>query len=173
MNVTVIKPNVTEYRIRTEPGDAIHTRCMWANILLNHDTYTISAQTDCGDYSYRWPATKDESFRDLLLRALRDEEYLLSKFSERSRFSLEETKQLFLESNGLLDPECPGDPIVQAVREIDANTEAEWIEQMNDLHYDDAPWDYIVREYPAQAYTFVRLLTSVILPMIKEEKRGT
>lgn len=173
MNVTVIKPNVTEYRIRTEPGDAIHTRCMWANILLNHDTHSICAQTDCGDYSYRWAVTKDESFHALCLRILGDEEYLLSKFSERTRFSLEETKRLFLESNGLLDPECPGDPIVRSIREIDASTEAEWIEQVRDLHFDDEPWDYIVRDYPAQAYTFVHLLSSVILPMMKEETRGT
>lgn len=173
MKVTVIKPNVTEYRIRTEPGDAIHTRCMWANILFNHDTYSISAQTDCGDYSYRWPVTKDESFHDLCLHALRDEEYLLAKFSSRTIFSLEETKRLFLESNDLLVPECPGDPIVKAIREIDASTEKEWIEQVRDLHFDDTPWDYIVKEYPAQAHTFVYLLSKVILPMMKEEKRGT
>lgn len=170
MNVTVIKPNVTEYRIRTEPGDAIHTRCMWANILFNHDTYSISAQTDCGDYSYRWPKTKDESFHALLLRALRDEEYLLEKFSSRTVFSLEETKKLFFDYNDDLDMD---DPAMQAVRAIEATTEKEWIRQMKAQHLDDAPWDYIVKEYPAQAHTFVHLLSKVILPMMKEEKRGT
>lgn len=170
MNVTVIKPNVTEYRIRTEPGDAIHTRCMWANILLNHDTYTISAQTDCGDYSYRWPKTKDESFHDLLLRVLRDEEYLLEKFSSRTVFSLEETKKLFFDYNDDLDMD---DPAMQAVKAIEATTEEEWIRQMQAQHLDEAPWDYIVREHPAQAHTFVHLLSKVILPMMKEEKRGT
>jgi len=173
MKVTVIRPNVTEYRIHTEPGDAIHTRCMWANIQINHDTYTISAQTDCGDYSYRWPATKDESFRDLLLRALRDEEYLLSKFSERSRFSLEETKRLFLDNQDL-DRDDPDDlAIIAAIEANESSTEDEWVRSIRGAHLDDTPWDYIVREYPAQAYTFVRLLSSVILPMLKEEKRGT
>lgn len=170
MNVTVIRPNVTEYRIRTEPGDAIHTRCMWANILLNHDTYTISAQTDCGDYSYRWPATKDESFRDLLLRALRDEEYLLGKFSSRTIFSPEETKQLFLEYNDIPDMEILDDPAIQAVKAINARTEEEWVQTMLEQHLDSEPWDYIVKEYPPQAHTFVYLLQSVILPMLKEEK---
>ena len=173
MNVTVIRPNVTEYRIRTEPGDAIHTRCMWANIQINHDTYTISAQTDCGDYSYRWPATKGESFRDLLLRALRDEEYLLSKFSERTRFSLEETKRLFLDNQDLNRDDPDDLAIIAAIEANESSTEEEWVRSIRGAHLDDEPWDYIVREYPAQAYTFVRLLSSVILPMLKEEKRGT
>ena len=173
MNVTVIKPNVAEYRIRTEQGDAIYTRCMWANIMLNHDTYTISAQTDCGDYSYRWVATKDESFHDLCLRILGDEEYLLSKFSDRTRFSLEETKRLFFDSHDLERDDPEDSAIIAAIEANESSTEEEWVRSIRGAHLDDAPWDYIVREYPAQAYTFVRLLSSVILPMMKEEKRGT
>lgn len=169
MNISVLKPNVVKFRIRTDRSDALHTRCLWADILIDFDNYSISAQTDCGDYSYRWAITKDESFLDLCLRMMKDEEYLLSKFSERSVFSLSETKQLYFECN-CLDRSNPDDlAIICAVEEIDAFTESGWIQQMRDL--DEAPWDYIVREYPAQAHTFVCLLQSVVLPKLKEDKR--
>ena len=167
MIVNVIRPNVVEYRLRAETSDLDYQKCLWAHILINHDTYTISAQSDCGGYSYSWPVTEKESFLDVLLRALKDEEYLLGKFSKRTKFSLSETKRLFFELN---DADDMDDPAIKAVQDIDARTEEDWIYQMREMHLDDAPWDYIVREYPAQAHTFVKLLTHVILPLLKEEK---
>lgn len=85
MKVQVIRPNIEKYRIRMERGDKDYTRCMWADILIDHDAYAITAQTDCGDYSYRWTATPgEESFRELCLRMLGDEvvnEYPQSAFT--------------------------------------------------------------------------------------------
>lgn len=100
MKVQVIRPNVEKYRIRMERGDKDYRKCMWADILIDHDAYSITAQTDCGDFSHRWPATpQTESFHALCLRMLGDEDYMLGKFSARTEFSLEESKLLFIDLN--------------------------------------------------------------------------
>lgn len=95
MKVQVIRPNVEKFRIRFERSDPDYFKCTWADILIDYDRYAITAQTDCGDYSYRWPITPGESFQKLCLRMLGDEEYLLEKFSDRREFRLDESKLLF------------------------------------------------------------------------------
>lgn len=163
MKVQVIRPNIEKYRIRMERGDKDYTRCMWADILIDYDAYAITAQTDCGDYSYRWTATPgEESFRELCLRMLGHDEYLLGKFSEKTKFSLPESKLLF--SNMNKDPEDRG--LVEAVNGICASTAEEWIEELHDLDIDE-PWVYIVNEYPQSAFTFVHLLKTIVLPTMR------
>lgn len=162
MKIQVIRPNVEKYRIRMERGDKDYRKCMWADILIDHDAYSITAQTDCGDFSHRWPATpQTESFHALCLRMLGDEDYMLGKFSARTEFSLEESKLLFIDLNR------EDEERIQAVQRMKDCDEKEFVRQLEALGAEEA-WEYIVREYPTEAVTFVRLLRKVVLPEMQK-----
>lgn len=168
MKVSIIHPNAEKFRIRFERSDPDYVKCTWADILIDHDAYAITAQTDCGDYSYRWSITPSESFRDLCLRMLRDEEYLLEKFSDRTEFSLDESKLLFADYHP--DPKDKSD--VQAVNAFEADTEEAWISALEAIGISE-PWEYIVMEYPPRAVTFVRMLKNIVLPEMRKEHENT
>lgn len=166
MKIEAVKPNITKFKIRMERGDQDFGRCMWADILIDHDAYSISAQTDCGDFSHRWPATPDdESFLDLCIRMLDDESYILSKFSSRCVFSLEESKLLYRDIN---DEESD---MFEAVYRVEASNEREWIDALREIG-EPEPWEYIVMDYPVQAITFARILKNVVLPELMKEKNN-
>lgn len=166
MKISTNRPDVLRVSIRAEKGDEMYHKCMWAEITFDFGTYSIMAQSDCGDYSYRWSQSKEETFLDLCLRMLRDEEYLLGKFSERSVFDLEESKILFRDLHKS-DPEYAD--MIRFVDGVCAHDERDWVEQLQDNDIKE-PWDYIIRDYPAQAKTFVRLLGEFALPELRKEK---
>ena len=151
--------NIEKYIFRMEAGDEGYAGCTWADILIDYDAYAIYAQTDCGDYVHRWPMDKHESFRDFCLDMLADEEYLLEKFSKKTEFSLSESKLLFVD----FYPQPKHRATVDVVNGIEALTEAGWIKSLHEIGVDD-PEEYVVREYPAQAFTFIRLLKNILLP---------
>lgn len=167
MKVQVVRPNIEKFRIRMERADADYHRCMWADILIDHDAYAITAQTDCGNYAHRWPVSDNESFRDLCLRMLDDEDYLLRKFSERTKFDLAESKLLFRDFNRH-DPEAQH--LIESVNAVKANTEADWVAALEEIGGIPEPWEYIVREYPTGAKTFVSLLGNIVLPEMRKER---
>lgn len=163
MKVQVIHPHIDKYAIRLEPGDADYRKCIWADILIDHDAYAITAQTDCGDYAYRWAATpQTESFRDLCLRMLDDEDYLLEKFSDEDVFSLEESKLLFADTHS--NPEDRA--LTEKVNAIHVFTVEEWSEALEELGVKE-PWEYTVMEYPPRAVRFVRMLKNIVLPEMR------
>lgn len=160
MKISVERPNVEKYRIRLERDDPKYHECMWADILFDHDAYVISATSDCGNFAHRWPATDRESFRDLCLRMLKDEEYLLGKFSSRDRFDLEESRMLFRD----LHPDEP--ELTARVMAVRAGSDREWVEELEEIGVSE-PWEYIVRDYPHGAKVFVFLLKNVVFPMMR------
>jgi len=87
-----ITPDITQhiFRFGKDDGD-IYCRCMWARINLDHRTYTMSANTDCGNYTYQWTPTPDsESFLALMCRI--EKEYLMGKISSQV-FDFEKSKK--------------------------------------------------------------------------------
>jgi len=66
MKVEIKRPNITQYHFSVEPSDELYTACMWAIINLDHDTYTMTATSDAGDYSYTWQVTSTETFAHLM-----------------------------------------------------------------------------------------------------------
>jgi hypothetical protein len=96
MNLKIVKPNVEKFIIRPDRNDEIYQKCMWEDITLDYDSYSISGIGDCGNYSYKWSVTPEETFEHLCLRMLNSSEYLLEKFSSRSIFNLDESKKLLL-----------------------------------------------------------------------------
>lgn len=167
MKVNVVRPKVEKYRIRFEKDDPGYAACMWADILIDYDAFSITAQTDCGDYSYRWPVMRDRSFREFCLSILENEEYLLDKFSEKTVFALDESKRLLADCYAPLgSPEYKR--VVDATKASNASTEEEWISELEEIRVQD-PWDYVVLEYPHRAFVFVRILKNVVLPEMRKD----
>ena len=167
MKLFIVKPDIDKFEIRMERSDPLYSRCMWADITFDYDAYSISALTDCGNYAYWWPKTDRESFRNLCLRMLNDDEYLLGKFARQDRFDLEESKILFRDMNED-DPEL----VARVMAEDGIDNDREWVEVLEGLDVTE-PWEYIVRNYSYGARTFVSLLTDIVLPAMKARKDAT
>lgn len=83
MTVTVEKPEIITLLYRQEKSDTDYGSCLWARFYLDTKNYTMSIESDCGNYSHGWVPTPDsESFLHLLCRMSSD--YLLEKLAERA-----------------------------------------------------------------------------------------
>ena len=83
MTVTVEKPKIITLLYRQEKSDSDYGSCLWARFYLDTQNYTMSIESDCGNYSYGWYPTPDsESFLHLLCRM--DGGYLRDKLAERT-----------------------------------------------------------------------------------------
>ncbi|MGG3456068.1 hypothetical protein [Paenibacillus rhizolycopersici] len=79
---SVGKSTMERYNIRLNGGN--HWRCAWAIISISPDG-VFNAQTDCGDFSYRWGSFGD-SFKSFLLEICsKDTSYLYRKISDHER----------------------------------------------------------------------------------------
>ena len=80
-----IQKDVSEvYRIRLDSY-----RCAWANITISSQG-EFSAITDCGNFSYRWPVSDGENFKESLIRICHRGEregYLYDKIHDRDKAS--------------------------------------------------------------------------------------
>lgn len=83
MKVTIEQPKIITLLYRQEKADPDYGSCMWARFYLDTKNYTMSIESDCGNYSYGWYPTPDsESFLHLLCRM--DYGYLRDKLAERT-----------------------------------------------------------------------------------------
>lgn len=83
MKVTVEKPKIITLLYKQERSDADYGSLLWARFYLDTKNYTMSIESDCGNYSHGWYPTPDsESFLKLLCRM--DSDYLLCKLAERT-----------------------------------------------------------------------------------------
>ena len=81
MTVTVEKPEIITLLYLQERSDPDYGSCLWARFYLDTKNYTMSIESDCGNYSYGWCPTPDtETFLHLLCRM--DSGYLLCKLAE-------------------------------------------------------------------------------------------
>lgn len=171
-----IKPtNSTEYYIRFECGDEMYHRCMWARVVLDHDNYTLFAETDCGNYTYGWkPTPNSESFLELMSRV--DAGYLLSKIADISTFLLKESKQHTIENvresyDHLSEKEL--DNICEQIQDIDDVGYEEFFRKVEDIldcgdYSDTFEIIQIEKDYPTRAKTFARIFCEVVQPAIKK-----
>ena len=167
MKVTVKTPNITQYSLRFEPSDGdTYYRCTWADINLDHDTYTMSATTDCGNYSYWWqPTPNAESFIRLMKRINKD--YLLNKIADDNVFSFDESKRLVLEQAA--EDELSKSDILDIELMDHCGIEA-FLMKVSNI----TCWDYdcipTVNEYPPGAITFVEIFEKFLQPLLESEE---
>ena len=168
MKATIKTPNITQYSLRfdTSDGDIYH-RCTWAEINLDHDTYTMTAKTDSGNYSYGWqPTPNAESFVGLMKRINAD--YLLDKIADANVFDFNESKHLVLEQaakDGLSESE------MLDIESIDHCGIEAFLMKVSDA----TDWDYYfiptVEDYPPGAIAFVEVFTKYLQPILEEQSR--
>jgi len=166
MNVTVKTPNITQYEFIFDSDDSIYFNCTWARINLDHDTYTMTATTDCGDYAYTWHVTPKEPFVDLMARI--GEQYLLGKIAEENVFCFDESKEQAVELAKEIGIYAYCDlSDIEDMDYCDYPTEESFyrrIEEMTDWDYETIP---IVKKYPIGAVIFAKLFCEYLQPILR------
>ena len=177
MRVEIEKPNTIMFKIYPDENDEWYTRCLWARVTFDLANWSLSVQSDCGDYSYSWCVEAgDRTF--LQLMAIIDKDYLLSKVSSRSRFDLESTKENV--SEWIRDDEDlyteERNRILAEVEKIEEYSDGQqFLRELEDIEgmenfYD--LWECIVYDYPTSAKTFAEIFKEVIQPEIKKYLKG-
>lgn len=176
MKIENITPNVKQIYITQEKTDEDYGSCLWCKITFDLDSYTLLAESDCGNYTYGWtPTPKTESFIDLMCRI--GKHYLLNKISDETEFDIEESKRKTIAN---LD-----DYLFQCVSEYQ-----ECINRINEIgncedelfyrECDDILGDYeicdsfeiieIIKNYPTRAIRFVDIFKNIVQPFLKMER---
>ena len=183
MTITIEKPEVITLLYKQEKGDEDYGSCLWARFYLDTKNYTLSIESDCGNYLYGWTPTPDsESFLHLLARM--DSDYLLYKISNES----------------VIDSDATAAGMLELIKEV-ADTECveldEWdLQQIEDACYHhgderdlvDAVLDAVIptevrkaldrdtyslyssvrKDYPAGAKKIAEIFKNCIRPVIKQ-----
>lgn len=96
MAVIMETPQIISLLYQQERSDLDYGSCSWARFYFDLKNYTLSIESDCGNFSYGWYPTPDtESFLKLCSRL--EDEYLLSKISDRTIVDREKTWTLIKE----------------------------------------------------------------------------
>lgn len=94
--VKLEKPQIISLFYKPEPDSPNRGSCEWARFYFDLKNYTLSIESDCGNYSYGWiPTPRTESFLQLCARFEAD--YLLCKISNESVVDGDETFELIKE----------------------------------------------------------------------------
>lgn len=166
MITEIKKPDTIQFCFRMERSDELHHRCLWARITFDNKNWSMMAQSDCGDYSYSWkPESGNRSFLQLMSQI--DEQYLLSKISNMSKFDFEQSKENVLRYiSGCEDFEK-----MKVV--LDDMSNAGDSEFLRDLDTDEFIgvtdlWECIEYDYPAGAKTFAEMFVKCVQPEIRK-----
>lgn len=180
MKVSIEQPRVVQLSYRQEKGDPDYGSCMWARFYLDLENYTMSIESDCGNYVYGWvPTPKSESFLQLLARM--DKDYLLDKISSESVVDGDATweaiEAVIVDAAHWEGEELDfstWEAIKAACRESDDDREIVDAlkgallptDLFEKLDYDQT-YGSIVHDYPASAKKIVEVFDTCIRPKIK------
>lgn len=171
MRVNFQKEKIVTLNIRLELGDPLYHKCESADLTLNLDKWRMDAHTDIGSFSYRWAPEQKRNFLDFLIGLKNDGQYLLSKISNRTEFSLNETKYLILD--------LYEDEMTKAQKEWVKGAQAydgqEFITNMrNSGLFNDWRdlWELPQYDYPQNAKNFVELFSTVIADALTDYKKS-
>jgi hypothetical protein len=177
MTVTVEKPKIITLLYRQEKSDPDYGSCLWARFYLDTQNYTMSIESDCGNYSYGWCPTPDrESFLHLLCRM--DCGYLLGKLAARTIVDGDATWDAL---KGMIECECE-----ELEDEVWQDLEAACYHQRNAddvcasvsdaLRYTPLEnvieaysiYECVEMDYHANAKKIVSVFLSAIVPVLRE-----
>lgn len=187
MKVTVEKPRIISLLYKQEKTDKDYGSCLWARFYFDLEHYTMSIESDCGNYSYGWTPTPDhESFLHLCTRLGTD--YLLGKFSSLCvvdhNKTWEEVQEIIAD---ILDGSCTEvyDSDIDKIRRAcydhrTAEATARAIEQAmydadltssaDELTYEIC--EAVIEDYPRQAKKIVEIYDEHIRPVVIKLEKG-
>ena len=169
--ITYKKSTVDSYSIHFN-DDNDRWRCMWAIINIDSDTWTFSATSDCGNYSYRWSYEKNRNFKKFLTGL--DRSYFLSKISDETEVdekeSIKRMKEYCLEQRrgGTLD-KTEAREIYNHIVDLENGNYDDDFEHgvYYTLGYDYL--DFIIKTYPNGAITFHDVVFKKLIDILQKE----
>lgn len=180
MKINEVQPTIRQFEYMQEKVDVDYGSCLWAIFNIDTKNYTLSIESDCGNYSYGWvPTPNSESFVHLMSRV--DEEYLLKKLADRTEFDYEASKSQTIDNITSMYEDEP-ETLNNILEEV------EYEEAVSDMKYsahdfyhemDKILTDYgcmdrfetIICEmdYTANAKKIANVFCTVLQPFLKEE----
>lgn len=160
----IATPNITQIKLQFEREEEMYHRCMWARINLDNDNYSLSAETDCGSYSYHWQPTDSESFLELMCRINKD--YLLGKISNEDLFDCNKTTKNILNY-------CEDEGLAEQIKQIETSSMQEYVVELNDIDEEDTYdgldiYEYACYRYPYGAITFCEMFEKYVQPLVRK-----
>lgn len=188
MKVTIETPEVLVLKYQQEKTDEDYGSCLWARFYLDLQNYTMSIESDCGNYVHGWtPTPEHESFLKLLARM--DGDYLLYKISNQTVIDGDETCKAVMEMvKDIAESELVelDDFDLDEIKDAcyHHNDERELVEAVLDASLPISVYTAlerntyelcgcVVKDYPTNAKKIVSVFVSCIRPKIKEIIDGT
>ena len=178
--VNITTPKIITFEFRQEKTDEDYGSCMWARFNLDLINYSMSIESDCGNYGYGWiPTPETESFLKLCARF--DAGYLLCKISDTSvvdgKKTWENLEEIIKEVAECLTDEQDEDmeeiknACYSGYNERDVHDAVEsaikYTRLENEIEDFDL-WDSIEKDYPINAKKIVEVYITHIVPAIKK-----
>lgn len=184
MNIAVEKPEIITISYRQERGDKDYGSCLWARFNFDLKHYSLTIESDCGNYCYGWtPTPGHESFLKLCARFHWD--YLLDKISSRSVIASNTTFQKVKELAKQIDEDkfSKIDDVTMEELESNCHTCREELEMFDAIwHFMDESglhecdsYDIaccIEKDYPRAARTIAQIYHDHIQPVVKKLAKG-
>jgi hypothetical protein len=165
------KSSVDCYSIRPEENE--RHRCLWALVYVDSNTWTLSASSDCGDYSYRWGYEDGRTFKQFLTTL--DKSYFLSKISDRTE--IDEKESIIRMKEFCINMYRKG-----SINKQEAREQFDHIKDIENGYYDDdfehAVYenldyddynDLVVHKYPVGAIAFYEVIFKELQKILKDE----
>ncbi|MHC1722513.1 MAG: hypothetical protein AB9836_04825 [Aminipila sp.] len=175
MKLRVREPKTTEYCFRLDKNDDLYINCTWARFLLNHDTYVLSIESDCGSFSYGWSVTESEPFKTLMARI--DKWYLMEKISSMNVLNLEESKRKTIENikESFAFEQVPisqQEYLVDEINDIESNTEEGFYRAVDTALYSGISSENIETEmdYPLRAQVICNFFEKYLQPELRKQQ---
>lgn len=181
MKVTIEKPRIISLLYKQEKGDPDYGSCLWARFYMDLNNYTMTIESDCGNYTHGWvPTPKTETFLQLLARM--DKDYLLYKISSESVVDADATWEC-VEAMVKDAADWEGDDLdLSTWEDVEAacyhrNDDREIVEAIEEALRPTGLWNKldfeqkygcIVHDYPANAKKIVEVFDTCIRPKIME-----
>lgn len=178
--VEIENPKIITFSFRQEKGDPDYGTCLWARYYFDTENYTMSIESDCGNYMYGWVRTPEtESFLHLMARCSGD--YVLDKIASQCVIDEDATYQSLTDYLSFCD-ECSDEclSLTERLRTAcgnysdDRGVAEEIMDACEDygITCDEYEiWQCIAHDYPARAKKIVQIFEQYIRPAIQEMRK--
>ena len=158
-----IREKKTLYISYTSDADDQNPQCTCAIFVIDPEDMNLTIRSDGGNLSYTWQKIGDNTPRGFLkFLAGLDEEYLLCKLSNRTKFNFSKTREQMLKTSRPL--------IAMHLKQVEPffneHDFAAWYMSLPESHSDDL--EGIFMDYPAGHRAAVEIFTKYVQPKLRE-----